>query len=774
MTKYQTFFLFIFNFVFFSAQQKFNINGTVSNSNNTNLSTPIEIYLYDNENQLIKTTVTRESKFEFNDLKSNTYYLQISSGETEQKEKPFLLNRDENFTIIYQPKIKDIEAITITREKKKFSVENGNITLDITDSPLNKVATSSELLTKLPFVTLDANGEGVSVVGKGNPLLYVDNQRVDFSTLSGISVEDIKSVEIIRNPSVKYESEGKAVIKINLKKSKKDGSKLSLSETATFQKRFSNYFNANFQQKKNKTEWKINAAFNAVQHWESNGYNYAVPSKNISSDYTIVSITNRPQTILGASLYQELNDTGDYLTLSFNSNFRPDKGDNNTNTQYTENGVSSNILTLNHQDNKRASINSVFNYNKKLTDWDANIFTGFQYTRESRNVDYEFFNNIDDSGYEFNQFRKQRYSGDVYSGRIDFEKKLNENYKLELGTNFTKAETTTDNVTNYASIKAPEFFNYLFKESNTGSYVNVNAEKNKWNFKAGIRMETTSAKGFDNILKDTTLSRNAVDWFPNAEISFQQNKDHVYTLNFRKTISRPGYGNLSSGGLYGSPYIEYEGNPNLIPTYTNTLSFTTSLKKWSLNASVYTSKNPMGYTLVYDDAKNISKFTLINFEKEIGASLGVDVPFEWKIWSSQNSMSVNYGKTKDSLAFVKRSTPYLYIYTNNTLKIAKNFSLLMDGYYITKRTEGLYDNNAVCVVNFGITKSLSDFDFTFRYNDLFKQMNYIQSMTYDKISSTGNFYGNTPTVSVAVKYNFGRLEKSSYKENNVNETSNRL
>lgn len=774
MTKYQIFLLFIFNFVIVSAQQKFNISGTVLNSNNSNWNTPVDVYLYDNENQLIKTTVTKDSKFEFTDLISKTYNLQISSDETEQKEKPFLLNRNENFNIIYQPKIKEIEAVTIIGEKKKFSVENGNITLDITDSPLNKVATSSELLTKLPFVTLDANGEGVSVVGKGSPLLYVDNQRVDFSTLSGISVEDIKSVEIIRNPSVKYESEGKAVIKINLKKSKRDGSKLALSETATFQKRFSNYFNANFQQKKNKTEWKINAAFNAVQHWESNGYNYAVPSKNISSDYTIVSITNRPQTIFGASLYQELNDDGDYLTLTFNSNFRPDKGDNNTNTKYTENGISSNTLTLNHQDNKRASINSVFNYNKKLADWDANIFTGFQYTRESRNVDYEFLNNIDDSGYEFSQFRRQLYAGDVYSGRIDFEKKLNENYKLELGTSFTKAETTTDNITDFATVKAPEFFNYFFKESNTGSYVNLSTEKNKWNFKAGIRMETTSATGFDNILKDTTLSRNTVDWFPNAEISFQQDKDHVFTLNFRKTISRPGYGNLSSGGLYGSPYIEYVGNPNLIPTYTNTLSFNTSLKKWSVNASVYTSKDPMGYTLVYDDEKNISRFTLINFDKEIGANLGVDVPFEWKIWSSQNSMSVNYSKTEDSLALIKKSTPYLYIYTNNTLKITKSFSLLMDGSYISKRTEGLYENNAVCAVNFGITKSVSYFDFTFRYNDIFKQMNYIQNMTYDKIISTGNFYGNTPTISVAVKYNFGRLEKSSYKESSVNETSNRL
>ncbi|WP_435522332.1 hypothetical protein [Chryseobacterium indoltheticum] len=71
--------------MFFSAQQKFNINGTISNSNNTNLNASIEIYLYDNENQLIKTTITKESKFEFNDLISDTYYLQISSGETMQK-----------------------------------------------------------------------------------------------------------------------------------------------------------------------------------------------------------------------------------------------------------------------------------------------------------------------------------------------------------------------------------------------------------------------------------------------------------------------------------------------------------------------------------------------------------------------------------------------------------------------------------------------------------------------------------------------------------------
>lgn len=140
-----------------------------------------------------------------------------------------------------------------------------------------------------------------------------------------------------------------------------------------------------------------------------------MPSKNINSDYIIKSITNRPQVILGANLYQDLND-GDYLTFAINANLRPDKGDNNTITNYQENGLKSQILTLNHQDRQRATINSIFNYNKQLKSIDANIFTGLQFTRESNNVDYDFYNNIDNAGYIFNQFRKQKIFCECFFG----------------------------------------------------------------------------------------------------------------------------------------------------------------------------------------------------------------------------------------------------------------------------------------------------------------------------------------------------------------------
>ncbi|SDF91200.1 outer membrane beta-barrel family protein [Epilithonimonas hungarica] len=766
------FLIFISTFIF--AQQNLKINGKIINSDKEKNTFPIVVYLLDNENQLLKTTIAQDSKFEFDQLKSGNYHLQLSSDETIQNEKPFYLEKNLELSIAFEPKSQKIDEVTITAKKKIFKVENGNITLDVANSPLNTLPTSTELLSKLPFVMVDANGEGLSFVGKGTPLLYVDNQRVDFATLSSISVDDIKSVEVIRNPSVKYESEGKAVIKVNLKKSRKDGSQLSVSETATFQKRFSNYLSANFQQKKNKTEWKLNVSYNQINHWESNGFDYSVPSKNISSNYVIKSITKRPQTIFGASLYQELNDDGDYITMSVNSNFRPDKGDNNTNTFYSENGNSAFIKTLNQQDSKRATINSIFNYKKKLTDWNAEILTGFQFKRENKNVNYQFFNDTNNSGYEFNQFRVQQYSGNVYSGRVDIEKKLSENYSLKLGGSYTKAETKNDNKTTYQNNQNPEFYLYQFKEANLAGYTNLAFNADKWNINGGLRTESTNAEGFDRIENQTKIKRYYLDWFPNAEISFKQNDNYDYTLNFRKSISRPNYGDLSSGGLYGSPYVEYQGNPDLVPTYTNTISFSANLKKISVNASAYKSKNPLGYTLIYDDEKNISKFTAVNFDKEMGVSLGIDSLFQGKKWTSQNSLSVNYDKIEDSLAVLKKSTPYVYFSTNNTVNVWKYLSILLDGSYITKRVEGLYENNAMCLVNLGMTSSISDFDFTVRYNDVFNQMNYIQKMSYNKMNSTGTFFGNTPTISFAAKYNFGKLKKSNYKENAVNETSNRL
>ena len=208
MTKCLLLFSLLISTVFF-AQQNFKIDGIIINSNQEKVSLPVVVYLLDAENQLVKTTIAQDSKFQFDQLTSGNYKIQLSSDDVVQNEKPFNLEKNLALKIIFEAKSSQIEEVKLVAKKKIFKVEKGNITLDVGNSPLNTLPTSTDLLSKLPFVRIDANGEGLSFVGKGKPLLYVDNQRVDFAMLSAIAVDDIKSVEIIRNPSVKYESEGK-------------------------------------------------------------------------------------------------------------------------------------------------------------------------------------------------------------------------------------------------------------------------------------------------------------------------------------------------------------------------------------------------------------------------------------------------------------------------------------------------------------------------------------------------------------------------------------
>lgn len=362
ISKLITFLILFLSMNIFAQQNNLKIKGNIVNPQKQKIE-DAEIFLYDKKNQIVKTTIVQNGFFEFSNLLPQQYYLQVVTEYTTQKEPLFELSEDKNLKIILNEKVSNIDEVKITAKMKIIQIQNGNIKIDIANSQLNKVPTSIDLLSKLPFIYVDVNGERLSMIGKGTPLLYIDNQKVDFSTLTSLSVDDIKSVEIIRNPSAKYEAEGKAVIKVILKNSKKEGYKITFNETSVFNKRFSNHFSVNYQQKKNKTEWKLNTAYNEIQHWESNGFDYSVPSKKIKSDYVIKSITNRPQLIFGANLYQEINE-GDYLTFAVNANLRPDKGDNNTTTNYEENGLKKQILTLNHQQRNRATVNSIFNYNK--------------------------------------------------------------------------------------------------------------------------------------------------------------------------------------------------------------------------------------------------------------------------------------------------------------------------------------------------------------------------------------------------------------------------
>lgn len=157
-----------------------------------------------------------------------------------------------------------LNEVVISQNKKSFSNQNGNIKLDVANSIYNSMPNTLDLLAKLPAVQISSDREKITIIGKGNPLIYIDNQKVGMNDLNALAVADIKSIEIVKNPSAKYEAEGRAVILIMRKFSKKDSFETSITEVASFKKDNNNYLGLSSNFKKNKIEWKANFNYNKL------------------------------------------------------------------------------------------------------------------------------------------------------------------------------------------------------------------------------------------------------------------------------------------------------------------------------------------------------------------------------------------------------------------------------------------------------------------------------------------------------------------------------
>jgi len=161
-----------------------------------------------------------------------------------------------------------LDTIIVKGQTKTFAIKNGTIKVDVANSIYKSISNPIDLLAKLPNIQISPDKETITVIGKGTPVLYLDNQKVFMNDLNSLSVDAIKSIEIIKNPSSKYEAEGRVVILITRKLIQKEGFKTTVSENASCQKYFNNYFGINSSLKKNKFEFKANFNYNRIRVWE--------------------------------------------------------------------------------------------------------------------------------------------------------------------------------------------------------------------------------------------------------------------------------------------------------------------------------------------------------------------------------------------------------------------------------------------------------------------------------------------------------------------------
>ncbi len=676
--------------------------------------------------------------------------------------------------VISQEKPEDLDEVKIVNETKAFTNKNGNIKLDVANSIYNSVSNTVDLLAKLPRIQVSPNKESITVIGKGNPILYLDNQKVEINDLNSLSVYEIKTIEIINNPSSKYEANGRVVILIARKLSKKESFKVIISETASFQKKFNNYFGINSSIKKKKLEFKVNFNFNQIKVWESNGNDFTIPNYDIVSNYLVTAITKRPQFVFGTGLFYKINEA-DYFSININRRIQKDVFDIVTDTYNEQQSNVDFINTLNSNNENRNFTNGFMNYTHKIKSIDGQLFTGFQYSNFNQQIESIIANNYNNTNFQLSQNRNQNIKIDVFSGRADFEKEFINKMKLELGALYLQANSITDFAIETLSPKTSIASNYTYKETNIATYSNLYGNYKKMNYSFGLRAENTIVKAENSSDSALLIDKNYITIFPKLEIQIPIDSINTISFNYAKSISRPNFSTTSQVSAYINPYFVWSNNINLDPTIIDEISLAYQLKEKLLKLSYNKIRNPVYYATSYNDSQKLLTFQTANFEKESGFNLEFTVPFKYKFWTSTNSICGIINKVADKLSVVNPPKPYLYYYSNHIFKLPKKIDLALTGWGLTHRNEGIFERNGLFTIDVAVSKTFFKyFDFTLSYNDIFRQIKYYENFTINNVTAKGVYYTDSRLISFSIKYSFGKIKNEEYKEKVIDENSGRI
>ncbi|MFD2099380.1 TonB-dependent receptor domain-containing protein [Flagellimonas iocasae] len=761
--------------VLWNAQAQFSIKGNVFDVNNQQISIGDVVLYTSNKERLVMYTTLVDGNFAFKEVPQSSYWLEVSALGYETYSQEITVTENLELTLQIKEQVTQLESVEVVALKNPITSKNGNFKIDVQNPVFSSLVDPLEVLSKLPNVQISPERESISVIAKGSPLIYLGNQRISLDEFTTLSVDTIESIELINNPSAKYEAEGRVVILIQLKKNTDKGTAVTIGETLSFRQNTNNYISSNGNHSNGKWNLRANLNYNTIGQWESNTFAFAIPEQNIYSDYLVLIPDNkRMQMNSGLGFYYPINDN-DYL--SFNTIFRRQTDDAGFETEtFLQNGSEVNeIISETENDNRRDYFSANFNFNKKLNN-NLNLFTGIQYSSFDQNLHTDISNNYNGEGLELDQTRDQDYKIESLAARVDFEQSLSENSRLDFGASWNEARADA-----FSEVIQPETLNdeitsYDYEESLYAIYANTELRVGKkFNFNLGARVEYNQVEGRLKNEPQPLVERENTRIFPKVGVNFTINSTKTLSLNYARNINRPNFSRTSSVRVFINPFLEAGNNVNLVPTVTNEVTTNLQMGNTSIFGGVHINQNPRYFMIGYTENDTVALLAENNLDKETGYYAGLTVPFSHKIWSSTNSVSVNYNKIRDSSAAFTKAKPYLYIYTNQQLKVAKDTIVSFGGYALTQRKEGIIERNEMIVLNASVTTTFfKKLQCALRFNDISKAMNYDESYSINGVMANGTYYADGREMALSVKYSFGGNSANKFKNKDVDENLNRI
>ena len=508
-------------------------------------------------------------------------------------------------TIRMQPETMTINGIVVLGERPKVQLQGNSLVMNVEGTVMERMGTAEDVLSRVP--TISKKGDGYEILGKGAPLIYLNNRKLtDLNELRNIQSDNIKNVEIIQNPGARYDATVNAVIIIHTKRTAGEGLGVELTSWSRKGHGFANNERINLTYRKGGLELFANLFGAYNKRWEKGEF-----EQTVFAD-TLWVVTNK----------QKDEVYNPFLEGRFGFNYQLD--DNNSLGGFYQNTYDYVKTWSDYDDNLQANgnmydrlQNSSVNRAEGTPRHQVNLY----YTGKIGKLAIDF--NADYTYRDQRNRNQQQELSDKYDNRdvntyaLTRSRLMAEKLfvthpigkgQIELGEEYTNTRwnSSFENTEGYIANSNNEQH-----EQAIAPFIELRQQIGRLQLSAGLRYEHVTSEYFVGGIRCDDQSRTYNDFFPSVSLSTSVKKMQL-SLSYTKRIKRPSYWQLSSDVIYENRLNMQKGNPYLKPVKYHNVN-TMAMWKWIyLNINFSHCVDPILYTA--KSIENDSKVNLVTYK----------------------------------------------------------------------------------------------------------------------------------------------------------------
>lgn len=786
-----------------SYAQSYSVQGTIKNEFQNPVAYANIVLLNFSDSSFIQGTISDSSGyFSFQRIASQRYFLKVQYIGYETYYSEPLENNAGTIQITLKASATTLGEVSVTATKPFIEQHLDKIVVNVENSPASGGNTALELLEKSPGITVDHNTETIRMLNKQGVIVYINGRQSYMSGtdliqyLRTLQAEQISRIEIITNPSSKYDAAGNAgIINIVLKKDKSQGTNGNV------------VFGAGQGFLPNSRDDLFRGSLTAsVNHRAKKFYFYSVASvlrdgfyseNNINRSFnfnTVESVFDQKMRRNQNVENLNLKTGGDYfvsekttLGIGVDLNLFRLKVNGTNSTDAMMNPLTPNadfsIVQSAKQNNPRTNINTNFNLKHNFNNKGHSLTFDADYLnynfRSEQNFDANFFdafnaplNNLLQSGLNTSKLN-------VIAGKLDYELPIDEKTKIETGikSSYVNINSILDfkEMINQAWIlDSTKSNHFIYNENINALYGNFQKVISKFSFQLGLRAEHTYTQG-KSVTLNNTVNRSYLSLFPSLFTAYKINEHNTLKFSYSRRLDRPRYDQLNPFIIVLDPYSYATGNPHLQPQFTNAVELGYRFKTYSINFNYSRTDRLITELTIPDDSTKITRTinTNLNYVDDFSTTVYIFQSVK-KVWQINAQMILFYKHFSDNNLLggqLNASRWMYYMNISNNFTLPKKWGIELSVWYMSPFVEGIVvGKNHRFSVSAGIQKTFLKDKARIKLNmsDIFLTSFLYGYVDYQNVQLTFHPRHTSRRLMLTFSYNFG---SQTVKTNQRNRTA---